>query len=194
MLPDQPLGTDAVWRPALWRAALHPSGAVALDSDTHLGPDVALYHDCPLRELILRQLPAVEAAAPAPYSVRVEVMGFAGDFLALAIHLPAEVVGGLRRDHVVSVRIHAAPQRPIQLYARLIIRHGPNVEQELRALTRVEPGGQIGQTQADFDLHDSEMNEKRVESGWLDLIFERPQMNAVTVADVVVLRHPRADL
>lgn len=194
VLVDVPLGTDVIWRPALWRGAVSPVGVVASDSDTHLGNDVALYHDCPLRELILRQVPMADPHASAPYGVRVEVMGFAGDFLSLAIQLPPALIQGLRRDHVVRVHLRACTERPIQLYARLNIRHGPNVEHVLRGLPRIAPGLQGGETDAEFDLHDSEINEKRVESGWLDLIFERPQMNAVTLADVVVLRHPRADL
>ncbi len=190
---NPPLGAEAIWRPELWRAPVTPGGVVATENATALGGDVSLYHDCPLRELILRQVPVLNGDAHAPYAVRVEVMGFEGSFLSLAVQLPPMLIQGLRRDHVVRVSVGLQTERPIQLYARLNVRHGPNVEQLLRALPRVDPGRE-GETLAEFDLHDSEINEKRIESGWLDLIFERPQMNAVTLNDIVVLRYPRADL
>lgn len=189
-LADVPLGTDTIWRPDIWAAPVSPTGAVASDNATALSSGVTLFHDCPLRELIIRQVPAMADHAHAPYAVRVEVMGFAGTFLSLAIALPPQMIEGLRRDHVVRVMVGVEAERPIQLYARLNVRHGPNVTEVLRAL----PDPQGGYAVADFDMHDSDLNEKRVESGWLDVIFEKPQMNAVTLTDIVVLRHPRADL
>jgi hypothetical protein len=38
------------------------------------------------------------------------------------------------------------------------------------------------------------MNEKRVERIWLDLIFEGPEMNQVTLRDLTFSRRPRAEL
>ena len=36
--------------------------------------------------------------------------------------------------------------------------------------------------------------EKRVEKLWIDLIFERPEMNEVILRDVTLSRRPRAEL
>jgi hypothetical protein len=46
----------------------------------------------------------------------------------------------------------------------------------------------------EFDLAYTKLNEKRVESMWVDLIFEGPQMNQETIRDVTFLRNPRAEL
>ena len=46
----------------------------------------------------------------------------------------------------------------------------------------------------EFDLAYTKLNEKRVEKLWLDLIFEGPEMNQVTLRDLTFSRRPRAEL
>ena len=46
----------------------------------------------------------------------------------------------------------------------------------------------------DFDMAATRLNEARVERAWLDLIFEGPEMNAITLRDVTMSRRPRAEL
>ena len=46
----------------------------------------------------------------------------------------------------------------------------------------------------EFDLAYTKLNEKRVERIWLDLIFEGPEMNQVTIRDLTLSRYPRAEL
>jgi len=46
----------------------------------------------------------------------------------------------------------------------------------------------------EFDLAFSKLNEKRIEGMWLDLIFDNPQMNQVTIHELTLCRHPRAGL
>jgi hypothetical protein len=46
----------------------------------------------------------------------------------------------------------------------------------------------------EFDLAYSNLNEKRVESAWIDLIFESPQMNRVALRDLTLSRRRRAQL
>jgi len=71
----------------------------------------------------------------------------------------------------------------------LNIKHGPNVEQVVRELPLNE-----GEVKVEFDLAYTKMNEKRVERIWVDLIFEGPEMNQVTLRDVTFSRRPRAEL
>ena len=78
---------------------------------------------------------------------------------------------------------------PIEIFARLNIRHGPNVEQ----LVREFPYGEEV-VELDFDLAYSNLNEKRVESAWIDLIFEAPNMNLLRLRDVTLSRRPRRAL
>ncbi|MEJ2029082.1 MAG: DUF6478 family protein, partial [Maritimibacter sp.] len=47
---------------------------------------------------------------------------------------------------------------------------------------------------AEFDLAYTKLNEKRVESAWVDVIFERPENNQVILRDVTFSRRPRAEL
>jgi hypothetical protein len=51
-----------------------------------------------------------------------------------------------------------------------------------------------GKVMVEFDLAYTKLNEKRVEAMWVDLIFEGPQMNQVTIRDMTFSRNPRAEL
>ncbi len=80
-------------------------------------------------------------------------------------------------------------EKPLEIFARLNIKNGPNTEQIVREL----PLG-AEEVMVEFDLAYSKLNEKRVEKMWLDLIFEGPQMNQVTLRDLTFSRRPRAEL
>ena len=54
-LPRMPLGTDWAWRPDGWRGTLPLPGAIADGARTGISDDLALYHDCPLAEIAIRQ-------------------------------------------------------------------------------------------------------------------------------------------
>ncbi|MDX5401755.1 MAG: DUF6478 family protein, partial [Rhodobacterales bacterium] len=80
-------------------------------------------------------------------------------------------------------------EKPLEIFARLNIRHGPNTEQIVRELPLHEEDIMV-----EFDLAYSSMNEKRVEKAWVDLIFEGPEMNQVILRDLTFSRRPRAEL
>jgi hypothetical protein len=187
-LPRQPLGTDWAWRPEAWRGPLPDPGAVAGASRTAVGTEVALYHDCPLAEICLRQLRAGDEAHRAPYGLAVDVFGFRGSFLSLAITLPPEAVDGLQARHLVRVEAVAQVDRPLRAFARLNIKHGPNVAQLVSDLA-LEAAAVV-----EFDLAYAGLDETRIERAWLDLIFNEAAMNRITLRDVVVSRRPRAEL
>ena len=46
----------------------------------------------------------------------------------------------------------------------------------------------------EFDLAYAKLNEERIANMWLDLIFEGPQMNQVTLRDLTFSRRPRAEM
>ena len=46
----------------------------------------------------------------------------------------------------------------------------------------------------EFDLAYTKINENRINSAWLDLIFEAPEMNQVVLRDLTFARHRRANL
>ena len=124
----------------------------------------------------------------APYGVRMDVFRFDGSFLSLVIDLPNEAVYGLRKTHLIRVEYIVEMEKPIEIFARLNIRHGPNTEQIVRELPIHED-----EVMVEFDLAYSKLNEKRVEAAWLDLIFEGPEMNQVTLRDLTFSRRPRAE-
>ena len=188
-----PGGTDWRWRPSFLSTPTTPSGIAAPQSGTRLGDEAAIWHDCAARALILRQTSNRSAADLAPYGLLLETMGFSGSYLSISIDLPPEALAGLTRSHIVRLDATLSVERPMSIYGRLNIGHGPNTDELLRHLGDLVPGV----TEAlviEFDLHYVEMNEKRLEKLWLDLIFEAPQMNAVRLRDAFLSRHLRAEI
>jgi len=185
----KPANADWAWRPQLWRAGLPMPGLVAVESKTMLGDEVTLFHDCRLSELSLRQLRNTRAEYLAPFGLRMDVFRFDGSFLSVVVDLPKEAVEGLQRRHLMRVDMVVETERPLEIFARLNVRHGPNTEQIVREL----PLGN-SETSVEFDLAYTKLNEKRAEQAWLDLIFEGPEMNQVTLRDVTFSRRPRAEL
>ena len=115
------------------------------------------------------------------------------EFLENAIPLDA-ARDGLTRAHIIRLDVTLTVERPMSIYARLNIGHGPNTDTLLRHLGDIAPGPEPVAREIEFDLHYVEMNEKRLEKLWLDLIFEAPQMNAVRIRDLFLSRHLRADV
>lgn len=184
-----PVGTDWSWRPQLWRGPIARKGRSGVESKTMIGDEVTLFHNCRISELTLRQLRNTRDADLAPYGLRMDVFRFDGSFLSLALDLPREVCEGLKRRHLIRLEAIIEVEKPLEIFARLNIRHGPNTEQIVRELPLHE-----GNLMVEFDLSYTNLNEKRVEKIWLDLIFEGPEMNQVTVRDITFSRLPRAEL
>ena len=188
-LPRMPLGTDWAWRPDLWRGPIPVPGAVAEAERTAISDDLALYHDCPLAEVALRQVRNGNEADRAPFGLALDVFGFRGSFLSLAVTLPEATVAGLKARHLIRVEAVVDSDRPVRIFARLNIKHGPNVEQMVSTLPS---GGR--EKLAEFDLAYAKIDEKRIERAWLDLMFNDAAMTRITLRDLVVSRRPRAEL
>jgi len=185
----KPHGTDWSWRPALWREPLAVPGMSSVDSKSMLGSEVTLFHDCQQSELTLRQVRNSREADLAPYGLRVDVFNFDGSFLSLVLDMPLDVVNGLQRRHLIRMDTIVEMEKPLEIFARLNIKHGPNTEQIVRELPLNET-----ECMVEFDLAYSNLNEKRIERAWIDLIFENPQMSQVTLRDLTFSRSPRAEL
>jgi len=185
----KPLHSDWAWRPELWRGPITPPGVAAATTKQGFGEEVTLFHDCRISELTVRQVRNTREADVAPFGLRMDVFNFDGSFLSLVVNLPEGAVRGLKRRHLMRMTAVVETERPLEIFARLNVRHGPNTEQLVREL----PLGQ-GEIVVEFDLAYSNLNEKRVERAWVDLIFEQPSMNQVILRDVTFSRRPRADL
>lgn len=189
----RPGGTDWAWRPRLWRGPLEGRGLAGVESRTRIGDEATLFHDCRVSELTLRQLRNAREGDLAPFALALDVFRFDGSFLSLALDLPPEACEGLKRRHLVRLDVALELERPLEVFARLNVRHGPNTESIVRELP-LHQAGRDGAVFVEFDLAYSKLNERRVETMWLDLILEGPEMNRVVLRDLTMARYPRAEL
>lgn len=185
----RPLFADWTWRPELWSGPVSPPGLAAVETRATFGSEAKLFHDCGESELTLRQVRNMRETDLAPFGVRMDVFRFDGSFLSLVLDLPDGGLQGLTSGRVVRLDVTLDTERPIEIFARLNVRHGPNTEQLVREL----PQG-AGEAMVEFDLAYTRMNERRVEGAWLDLIFEGPEMNQILIRDLTMSRRPRAPL
>lgn len=185
----KPHGTDWSWRPELWREPLAEPGIASVETKSMLGSEVTMFHDCRVSEITLRQLRNTREADLAPFGVRLDVFRFDGSFLSLVVDLPGAALEGLTRRHLLRMDTIVEMEAPLEIFARLNIKHGPNTEQLVRELPLHEE-----EIMVEFDLAYSNINEKRIEKAWIDLIFEGPEMNQVILRDLTFSRRPRADL
>ena len=186
---QRPHGTEWAWRPDLWRGRLNVPGLSSVQSREKMGDGVTLFHDCRHSELTLRQMRNRREADLAPYGLQMDVFNFDGSFLSLVVDLPESATEGLNKSHIIRMGCIVEMEKPLEIFARLNVKHGPNTEQIVREVPLGED-----QVMVEFDLAYSNLNEKRVEKGWVDLIFEGPEMNQVTLRDLTFLRRPRANL
>ena len=185
----KPHNADWAWRPELWRGPLPNPGMSAVKTRSKLGTEVTLFHDCAFSELTLRQLRNLREEDLAPYGLRMDVFRFDGSFLSLVVDLPSDGFGGLKRTHLIRMDIIIELETKIEVFARLNIKNGPNTEQIVRELNLTQE-----QTFVEFDLAYSNLNERRVEGAWIDIIFEGPEMNQVVLRDLTFSRRPRAQI
>lgn len=188
-----PGGTDWRWRPGFMAAQISPRGIAGPVPGGTLGDGAALWHDCAERALILEQVTNAGATDLSPFGIRLEIFGFSGSFLSLSIDLPTSALQGMTRNHVLRLETGILAERAIGVYARLNIGHGPNIDEITLKLPHFSPN-QPGRQVTEFDLAYTQMNDRRLEKIWLDLIFEAPHMNAVEIRELFFSRHLRAEL
>ncbi|HRK43228.1 MAG TPA: DUF6478 family protein [Gemmobacter sp.] len=185
----RPMGADWVWRPPLWTGEAPLPGFSSVPSKQVIIDGTTVFHDCRRSELTVRQIRNTREEDLAPFGLRMDVFRFDGSFLSMVVDLPPEAVQGLKLRHLIRLDAIVEMEKPLEIFARLNIKHGPNVEQIVRELPLAAE-----EVMVEFDLAYTKMNEKRVEKLWIDLIFEGPEMNQIILRDVTVSRRPRADV
>lgn len=185
---SKPHGTDWAWRPQIWRERLGVPGHSSVQSQTKLGEELKLFHDCERSELTLRQLRNTREIDLSPFGLRLDVFAFDGSFLSLVLDLPQSAVDGLTKSHLVRMNTIIEMEKPLEVFVRLNVRHGPNTEQLVRELPPEDDDRMV-----EFDLAYTRLNEKRIERAWVDIIFENPQMSQVILRDLTFGRRPRAE-
>jgi hypothetical protein len=185
----KPMGTDWSWRPEIWKGPMPVPGYSSVGGKSQICEGATVFHDCRRSELTVRQIRNSREADIAPFGFRMDVFKFDGSFLSLVLDLPEDVARGLKLKHLIRMDVIVEMEKPLEIFARLNIKHGPNVEQIVRELPLNEE-----EVMVEFDLSYTKINEKRVERLWVDLIFEGPEMNQIILRDVTVSRRPRAEL
>lgn len=185
----RPVDADWWWRPEVFRGPLATRGMSSVESKQEIGDELTIFHDCKISELTFRQLRNTREEDLAPYGVRLDVFRFDGSFLSLVVDLPDAAAQGLRRRHLIRMQTIIETEKPLEIFARLNVKHGPNTEQIVRELPLHQEDVVV-----EFDLAYTKLNEKRSERIWIDLIFEGPEMNQITIRDVTFSRRPRAEL
>ena len=186
---QKPLHSDWAYRPDLWRGPLSPPGMAAIESKASIGDEVRIFHDCKISELTMRQVRNTLEEDLAPFGLRIDVFRFDGSFLSLVIEMPPGAINGLNRRHLVRMSAIIDMEQPLEIFARFNFKHGPNSEQLVRELEVVD-----GIAVVEFDLAYTNLNEKRLERAWVDLIFEGPQLNQIMLRDITFSRRPRAEV
>lgn len=185
----RPADADWAWRPELWCGPLPVVGRAGTVRKSALGDEASLFHDCPRGEMTLRQIRNTREKDLAAFGLKLDVFEFEGSYLSLALDLPEAAVQGLSRQMLIRLTTIVEMETPLEIFARLNIRHGPNTEQMVRELPLNQD-----EVQVEFDLAYTRLNEKRIEKMWLDLIFEGPRMNEVILRDLTFSRRKRAAL
>ena len=86
-------------------------------------------------------------------------------------------------DYALKVR------KSLSIFARLNIENGPNTtEISVQFPDNCENGI------LKFDLSSLKFTERRIKNIWVDLIFEAPALNKITLEDIILIRHPHAKL
>lgn len=184
----KPPQADWAYRPEIWRGPIDPVGISAVQTRSKIGNAATLYHDCQISELTLRQVRNTREGDLAPFGLRFDVFKFDGSFLSLVVDLPKEATKDLRRNHILRMTAEVETEKPLEIFGRLNIKYGPNVEQVVREL----PMDQDDMT-VEFDLAHTQISENRLERIWVDLIFEGPELNEINLRDLTFSRRPRAD-
>lgn len=185
----KPHNADWTWRPELWRGALPTPGLSSVQNSSVLGEEVTVFHDCGRSEITLRQIRNLRPEDLAPYGLQVDIFHCEGSFLSTVVDLPEASIQGLKRSHILRVGGIIEMETPLEVFVRLNVRHGPNTEQVVR-----QHAVGTKKIEVEFDLSYANLNEKRVEKIWVDIIFERPVMNLITLRDLTFSRCLRAQI
>jgi hypothetical protein len=186
---QSPANSDWSYRPELWRGPIEPRGIAAVRNKARLGAEAMVFHDCKISELTLRQIRNTHERDLAPFGLTMDVFKFDGTYLSLVLNLPDTAVQDLKKKHLLRMDAIVEMEKPLEIFARLNIKHGPNTEQIVRELPLNQD-----EVMVEFDLAYTRLNEKRAERMWIELIFEGPQMNQITLRDITFSRRPRAEL
>lgn len=184
--PKEGLPSATLWadRPEPWSVPIKASGPAPLGSGTKIARDTTLYHDGIDGEVLAKQ--AISTVG-GPFEVSLDIADFQGDYVSLAIALPPAQIEAIKRTDLIRLDISTSSTIPLNILARANLKIGPNVEAITRSIdkTRARPF-------VEFDLFYEELDTQKITDVWVDVIFEKPKTNVVTLHDLRLSRRPRA--
>lgn len=180
-----PPRVDWVHRPAVWTTPQARSTQASAANEHNLGDGVSLHYDGE-GAIDLRQIDAAQSGQ-SQHALVLDINEHSGSFVSLAIGFPDSALANFSKS--VLFRCDLKMDRPARLdvFARLNLRHGPNVEKVIRA---VEPTA----TAVDFDVYYADLNAEDVTDIWVDLIINSPGPTRIVINDLLLSRRPRADV
>jgi len=188
--PMEGLPPATLWvkRPEPWDRPIAAADASPLASGTSLAPLVSVYHDGQVAEVYHKQSIAPADAANS-YELSLDVERFDGTYVSLALGLPVEEIKQIQRSDLIRLDLSYSSHIPVNAMTRANIKIGPNVESVTREIdrTRAKPF-------VEFDLHYVELDIQEITDVWVDVIFEQPGKNVITVHDLRLSRRPRAHI
>ncbi len=184
--PKAGLPSATLWanRPEPWSSPIKSTGPTPLSTASKIGADTTLYHDGKSGEVLAIQS---TSSIGGPFELSLDIADFDGDYLSLALALPSDQIAKVQRDDLIRLDLSFSSTVPINALARANIKVGPNVEAVTRGVdkTRAKPF-------VEFDLFYVELDTQKITDVWVDLIFEKPRTNVVTIHDLRLSRRPRA--
>jgi hypothetical protein len=184
-----PMHSTWKWRPELWRSAIDPQGRASVNSGDIVDRDVKVFHDCPLHELALRQTRNTYETDLAPFGLTLDVYHFEGSYLSVAVDLPPEGWNQICDGELMRVDALIDADRPVTAFARLNLRHGPNVEKRVAELNAAGV-----HEEAEFDLDEIIASHPNIDAAWAEIIFKASPMTRINLRDLTASRRPRAQL
>lgn len=186
--PDnqRPIGTDWVWRPAVFGTNLPDSVCIPAFSPATLGRDLSLFHDCPLVQISLRQ---EYTAQPDRFAIRLETFAFQGSYMSMVLEVPPAICADLHVDHLIRLSVCLDTKQPVTLSARLNAVHGSDVAQLQETLV-AEGACRV----AEFDLLDIPLARHGVDRFWIDIFIDCPAPSSLLLQEISVMRCQRADI
>ena len=114
---------------------------------------------------------------------------FSGGYISVAIHLPILAAKDLQSRHLICMDCSLDIRKPLAIFARLHVGNGPNT-----AKNNIRFPQNCECNVLKFNLSTVKIAERRIKTIWVNLIFEAPAMNKVTLRDIIFSRHPRAQM
>ncbi len=174
-----PQGTAWAWRPSAWQAGDIAAGSPV--SGDSIGRGLKLFHS--------GAAGAVEVRAGVPSGLVLGMDAAAGAFVSLVIDLPEAALGPLGPRSIVRLAACGALTGVGTCYGRINLRHGPNVATQTQT-AQVADGTLV----VAFDLAHTELGPHPVTQVWVDLMVGQPDHAELTLLDLGISLHPRAEL